>query len=165
MALHDRPGHIDSLYPTISGRKLVIFPSQVKDDPLTEKSRMVYIQFETNYVEKLSRGSWPCAMKGQEEVNYFCLEQVVEQDANCYLPWGLGLGAGLNEIITKKLLVFLSVCIWLSAPHRRCRNANSLNTVLRHMPDERQMGKTDLNTHIKNLGCQVACDYIDYKPM
>ena len=33
MALHDRPGHIDSLYPSISGRKLVIFPSQVKDDP------------------------------------------------------------------------------------------------------------------------------------
>ena len=121
MALHDRPGHIDSLYPTISGRKLVIFPSQVKDDPLTEKSRMVYIQFETNYVEKLSRGSYPCAMKGQEDVNYFCLEQVVEQDANCYLPWGLGLGAGFYQIVTKTHLYF-----YLDVPgFQTCSNFSS----------------------------------------
>ena len=96
MTVHDRPGHIDSLYPTISGRKLrnvVIFPSQVKKDPNTEKSRKVYIQFETSYVEKLMQGSWPCAMS--EDVNDYCLEQVVEQDANCFLPWGLGMGAGI----------------------------------------------------------------------
>ena len=92
MALHDRPGHIDSLYPTISGRKLVKFPSQVRKNlPSTKKSRKVRIQFETNYVEKLSHGSLPCE---KEDVNDYCLEQVVERDAKCYLPWGLGLATG-----------------------------------------------------------------------
>ena len=33
------------------------------------------------------------------------------------------------------------------------------------MPDEQAMGKTELNTHIFNLGCKVACEYIAYEPM
>ena len=112
MALHDRPGHIDSLYPTISGRNLVKFPSQVRRNlPSTEKSRKVRIQFETNYVEKLSHGSLPCEKEdvndcktiSQKSTSKFrfhvktlpdCLEQVVERDARCYLPWGLGLAKG-----------------------------------------------------------------------
>ena len=71
MALHDRPGHIDSLYPTISGRNLVKFPSQVRRNlPSTEKSRKVRIQFETNYVEKLSHGSLPCEKEDVNDCTY-----------------------------------------------------------------------------------------------
>ena len=51
------------------------------------------------------------------------------------------------------------------APHLRCRNAYSLNTVIRNMPPEEAMGKNDLNSHIFNLGCKVACNNIAYQPM
>ena len=111
MALHDRPGHIDSLYPTISGRNLVKFPSQVRRNlPSTEKSRKVRIQFETNYVEKLSHGSLPCE---KEDVNDYCLEQVVERDARCYLPWGLGLAKGTYTPYNKKILLFFKIHLYI----------------------------------------------------
>ena len=51
------------------------------------------------------------------------------------------------------------------APHLRCRNAYSLNTIIRNMPPEEAMGKNDLNSHIFNLGCKVACNNVAYQPM
>ena len=76
------------------------------------------------------------------------------------------------QVFNQVLNIFFLKLTWYNfielcdiARHKWCTNANSLNTILRHMPDEQAMGKTELNTHIFNLGCKVACEYIAYEPM
>ena len=70
---------------------MVTFPSHRVDTINKEKSRIVHIKFETNLIEKMSTDSWPCQ---KEDVNDYCLEEVVEAELRCYLPWGLGMGVG-----------------------------------------------------------------------
>ena len=91
LSLHDRHGHIDSVYPTITGRRVVTLPSQRRDTVRNEKSRIVHLQFETNLHEKISSPRWPCEKDLQ---NDYCLERVVETESKCHLPWGPGIGAG-----------------------------------------------------------------------
>ena len=91
LSLHDRHGHIDSLYPSITGRRVVTLPSQRRDNLRFEKSRIVHLQFETNLHEKISTTKWPC---DKDLSNDYCLERVVEEESNCQLPWGLGMGGG-----------------------------------------------------------------------
>jgi hypothetical protein len=45
VSLHDRHGHIDSHYPSITGRKAVIFPNQQRGEN-SQVSRKVHINFE-----------------------------------------------------------------------------------------------------------------------
>ena len=91
LSLHDRHGHIDSLYPTITGRRIVTLPSQRREKILNEKSRIVHITFQTNLNEKISSVKWPCE---KDLKNDYCLERVVESESKCHLPWGQGIGAG-----------------------------------------------------------------------
>ena len=42
-----------------------------------------------------------------------CLEQVVERDARCYLPWGLGLAKGTYTPYNKKIFLFFKICIYI----------------------------------------------------
>ena len=74
------------------GRRVVTLPSQRRDNIRFEKSRIVHLQFETNLIEKISTDKWPCE---QDLRNDYCLESVVETESKCYLPWGLGIGAGI----------------------------------------------------------------------
>ena len=71
-------------------------PSQRRDNIRFEKSRIVHLQFETNLIEKISTDKWPCK---QDLRNDYCLESVVETESKCYLPWGLGIGAGIYYYI------------------------------------------------------------------
>ena len=55
--------------------------------------------FETNLHEKISSPKWPCE---KDLKNDFCLETVVEEESDCHLPWGPGIGAGAKLEITDK---------------------------------------------------------------
>ena len=84
------------LYLIYIGRRVVTLPSQRRDNIRFEKSRIVHLQFETNLIEKISTDKWPCE---QDLRNDYCLESVVETESKCYLPWGLGIGAGIYYYI------------------------------------------------------------------
>ena len=78
--------------PMQLGRRVVTLPSQRRDNIRFEKSRIVHLQFETNLIEKISTDKWPCEQDLRDD---YCLESVVETESKCYLPWGLGIGAGI----------------------------------------------------------------------
>ena len=88
--------NVINLYLIYIGRRVVTLPSQRRDNIQFEKSRIVHLQFETNLIEKISTDKWPCE---QDLRNDYCLESVVETESKCYLPWGLGIGAGIYYYI------------------------------------------------------------------
>ena len=63
-----------------------------------------------------------------------------------------------NIIVCLKIEFFSDQSTW-------CKDALSLDTVLRIMPNERTMSKNKLIDHITKYKCIVSCSYIAYQPM